>query len=295
MTPEELRSLLRKAWSKETTNDPHNWTPENPAWGQCVPTALVAQDFFGGKILQTIVRIKKENHPPEVSHFWNRLPDGREIDFTKEQLPNDAEILEDEIKTISRHGLFRIQNVRKRYAILRLAVENLIQPNPLFSDPIYQKCLEVSQASECQKMKFGCAVLYRQGRKEKLVAIATNKILEPLRSFCEPECIRLKIQSRTESMLGACGHAEEWALWLTIGLGIPLSGCSFYIAGFNTKDSNKPWLKKEKEHTCLRCTVQMYMAGVGKIYVPVVDHWEWLTSREALETSKAYALKEKKI
>ncbi len=294
MTPEELRSLLRKSWSRETTADPEYWSPNYPAWGQCAVTALVVQDFFGGELLRTWVRLADDNsgRPTQGSHYWNLLPDGKEADLTREQFPKGTIVPKGELRT--RTYVMSFAPARKRYSLLRLAVENLIQPNPLFSDPIYQKCLEVSQASECQKMKFGCLVLYRQECKEKLVAIATNKIIEPLRSFCDPECIRLKIQSRTESMLGACGHAEEWALWLTIGLGIPLSGCSFYIAGFNAKNS-KPWLKKEKEHTCLRCAVQMHMAGVGKIYVPVVDHWEWLNSREALETSKAYALKEKKI
>ena len=95
-------------------------------------------------------------------------------------------------------------------------------------------------------------------------------------------------------MLGACGHAEEWALWETVKQELPLDKCSLYIAGFNAKNS-KPWIKKERSHTCLRCAVQMYMAGVSKIYVPVVDRWESLTPKEALKTAKEYALGEKNI
>ncbi len=286
----ELKKLLKASWSKETSADPKIWTPKNPAWGQCVPSALTARDLKGGQILQTVVRIKKDGYPPEVSHFWNRLPDGQEIDYSKEQFPNDAEILEDEIKAISRHRLFRIQDVRRRYALLRLAVENQINPNPLFSNRLYQMCFESAQTSECQKMKFGCLVVY----KGKVVARTSNKTIEALRRLCEPECIRFKIQSRTESMIGACGHAEEWALWETVKLGIPLKDCSFYIAGFDGK-TNQPWIKKAKEHTCLRCAVQMHMAGVGKIYVPFIDRWGLMTSEEAVKASVAYALKEKKI
>ena len=96
-------------------------------------------------------------------------------------------------------------------------------------------------------------------------------------------------------MLGACGHAEEWALQEVFKKKLNPSSCSFYIAGFDSKTSN-PWIKKEAaDHTCLRCAVQMYMAGLGKIWVPFVDHWVSLTPEQAVIASKAYALKEKKI
>lgn len=285
---EELQELLRKSWSQETSADPEHWTPKNPAWGQCAISARVGYDFKGGEILRTKTKMSIEG--VQTSHYWNRFPDGKEVDFTKEQFPKGTVIPEAE--PCHEDYIFKSPNARKRYALLRLSVENLIRPNPLFLNPIYRMCLQTAMESECQKMRFGCLIFYN---KEKKIITAANNIIEPLRNFCEPECIRFKIQSRTESMLGACGHAEEWALWATVKLEIPPKECSLYIAGFDAKTS-KPWIKKEAaDHTCLRCAVQMYMADIGKIWVPFIDHWESLTPKEAVEKSAAYALKDKKI
>ncbi len=41
MTLGDLQKLLRKAWTRETSADPENWTPENPARNQCGVTALM--------------------------------------------------------------------------------------------------------------------------------------------------------------------------------------------------------------------------------------------------------------
>ena len=54
----DLQKLLQKAWSKETSFEPDNWTPENPAWGQYAVTALVVQDFFGGE-LKKLLELKR--------------------------------------------------------------------------------------------------------------------------------------------------------------------------------------------------------------------------------------------
>lgn len=281
MNQVELKKLLKAAWSKETSADPKNWTLKNPSWGQCAITALIVQDFLGGELVRTVVE-------PFGSHYWNKLPNGKEKDFTRQQFPKGTRVPRGESR--KRSYVLSYPPTVKRYAALRLSVENQINPNPLFQNRLYQMCFGAAQTSECQKMKFGCLVVY----KGKVVAKTSNKTIEALKHLCQPECIRFKIQSRTESMIGACGHAEEWALWETVKLGIPLKDCSFYIAGFDGK-SNQPWIKKANEHTCLRCAVQMHMAGVGKIYVPFVDRWGPITSEEAVKASIAYALKEKKI
>lgn len=283
----ELQEMLRKCWTKGTSGQPSKWTPENPAWGQCGVTALVVQDFFGGKLLRGWI----ESEEYIGSHYWNLLPNGREIDFTWEQFSKDVTRPKGELR--SREYVLSYPKTVKRYTLFRLAVENLIRPNPLFSDPIYRLCFEtiLEPECQCQKMKFACIVLDKNGVP---IVKTCNKTIKPLKHLCEPECIRFKIKSRTHSMIGACGHAEEWALWETAGSGIPLEECSFYIAGFYAKD-NKPYIKKEKIHTCLRCAVQMYMAQVGLIYVPVIDDWEPLTPDRAVKTAIAYALEEKSI
>lgn len=298
ITLPELETLLRKAWSRETSSDPEGWTAENPAWGQCVPTALIVQDFFGGGLLR---------HPLEGieglefmrSHYVN-LVDGKRIDLSQEQL-RGATLPEPKIRR--RKDLLSprfdeeeekktdvSKDTRRRYAQLRLAVENLISPNPLFEDPIFQMCFANAQLSDCQKMKFGAVVTHAG----KIVANTANKFIEPLRYLCEEECIRLNIQSRTESMIGACGHAEEWALKELIEQGIPPKECHLYEIGL--KADGTLWLEREyRDFTCLRCAVQMYMAELGAISVPVVDHWEELTPESAVKSSAFYATDKKQV
>lgn len=60
--PYEVQSALRKAWSLQTASQ---WTPDNPAAGQCNVTALLIHDLFGGDLLKTPL--------PAGDHFYNRI------------------------------------------------------------------------------------------------------------------------------------------------------------------------------------------------------------------------------
>lgn len=64
---------MRSAWSSASST---KWSRERPALGQCSPTALVVQDFFGGKLLKTRIG--------EAWHFYNEI-EGSTYDFTAEQ------------------------------------------------------------------------------------------------------------------------------------------------------------------------------------------------------------------
>ncbi len=90
MDIETLRTRLRQAWNADTSASPEQWGPTNPALGQCAVTALVIQDHFGGDLLRCKIN--------GISHYWNRLPDGSEIDLTKEQF----ERIESETETLTR-------------------------------------------------------------------------------------------------------------------------------------------------------------------------------------------------
>jgi hypothetical protein len=89
---EVLRPLVVAAWGPDTC-DPHNletegWQPDNPSRGQCGVTALVVQDLVGGDLIlgEVFVGDAKVGH-----HYWNRLPDGTEIDLTGDQfLPEET-------------------------------------------------------------------------------------------------------------------------------------------------------------------------------------------------------------
>lgn len=113
---------MRKSWSKETCYPPDQgkWSAENPALGQCAITALVIQDFLGGEILYC-----KHYH-----HYWNRLPNGTEVDLTKEQFAENVNPCLDEI--ISRKYILeseRAKNARtfERFLLLKQKVSEIIK------------------------------------------------------------------------------------------------------------------------------------------------------------------------
>jgi hypothetical protein len=90
LSVESLSEILRAAWGPDTC-DPHDlddWRPDNPARGQCGVTALVVQDLLGGDLIlgEVFTGEIKVGH-----HYWNRLPDGSEVDFTASQFhPGEA-------------------------------------------------------------------------------------------------------------------------------------------------------------------------------------------------------------
>jgi len=71
--PDEMQSALRKSWSLATARE---WTPDNPAAGQCNVTAILVHELFGGDLLKTPL--------PIGDHFYNRIA-GRRYDFTESQ------------------------------------------------------------------------------------------------------------------------------------------------------------------------------------------------------------------
>ena len=71
--PDEVQSALRKAWSLSTASQ---WTPTNPAAGQCNVTSLLVHDLFGDDLLKTPLSAG--------DHFYNRIG-GVRYDFTASQ------------------------------------------------------------------------------------------------------------------------------------------------------------------------------------------------------------------
>lgn len=79
VTLDRLIDAIQMSWGSDTTTDPENWTQENPSYGQCAVTSLIVQHFFGGSLVRTVVE--------GVSHYYNELPDGTELDLTRQQFP----------------------------------------------------------------------------------------------------------------------------------------------------------------------------------------------------------------
>ncbi|MFE5290692.1 hypothetical protein ACFQ8T_00810 [Isoptericola sp. NPDC056618] len=58
------------------------WTPERPSRDQCGMTALVVQDVLGGDLVLAEVHV---DGAQIGHHYWNRLPDGTDVDLTADQ------------------------------------------------------------------------------------------------------------------------------------------------------------------------------------------------------------------
>ena len=107
-----LEQRLRAGWCRTTSSDPGSWSPANPSFGQCAVTALVIQDHVGGELLRAAV--------DGVPHYWNRLPDGREIDLTRSQFGRSALNLLGE--TRSRQHVLSFPSTVDRYQLLKARV-----------------------------------------------------------------------------------------------------------------------------------------------------------------------------
>jgi len=79
-----LEDALHHSWGPDTCAgwETYGWDPKSPAFGQCAVTALVVQDFIGGKIVKD----------PEHDHYWNVLNDGTEVDLSREQFNESVKL-----------------------------------------------------------------------------------------------------------------------------------------------------------------------------------------------------------
>jgi 8-oxo-dGTP pyrophosphatase MutT (NUDIX family) len=84
LTLSKVRAAVRDAWGPDTCDpvDLADWRPGNPSRGQCGVTALVVHDLLGGELVLGEVF---EGGERRGWHYWNRLPDGTEVDLTGEQ------------------------------------------------------------------------------------------------------------------------------------------------------------------------------------------------------------------
>ena len=85
ITREGIEAAVRAAWARDTCDpvDVDDWSLANPARGQCGTTALTINDLLGGELL--VAEVLRSDGTRQGVHWWNRLPDGTEIDLTREQ------------------------------------------------------------------------------------------------------------------------------------------------------------------------------------------------------------------
>ena len=89
-----------------------HWSPADASRGQCAVTALLIQDLFGGSLLRAVVSGE--------SHYWNRLPDGTELDLTREQFSHF--VVDGVVVERDRSYVLSFPDTAERYALLRALV-----------------------------------------------------------------------------------------------------------------------------------------------------------------------------
>jgi len=122
-----IETAVNKAWMAETSSDPDNWTRENPAWGQCAVTAVAVNYYRGGKIIWSEALLPDGR---KISHYFNILKNGSEVDFTRSQFPEGTVIPPGVDKTkgfpTTKDYILSNEMTRKRYQILKLNLELIL-------------------------------------------------------------------------------------------------------------------------------------------------------------------------
>lgn len=116
-----LKRLFLLSWKQETCSPglKSEWTKENPALGQCAITALIVNDFFGGKIMRCM--------SSSGSHYYN-LIDDKLIDFTVEQFLGEIPQY-DEGEERTREYLLSNEDTKNRYEKLLYNLRQTIRQN----------------------------------------------------------------------------------------------------------------------------------------------------------------------
>jgi len=312
----ELQYLLRNSCSRETSDTPDRWTPENPLFGHCAVIAAIFQDFYGGWIKRALFPKKWADKFGSRSHYWNEgiafnsdLPEN--FDLSRDQFPKEFpynDFVGGKVGEMSKNKNWRdyvlsFPATWNRYEVLRERVAGFLKSNALFADERFQRAWGLAFSgfygeSKCPKMRFACSVYDKTGN---LITESTNKNFcaefgkERLCSFDGSTCIRLGMPSRTDATLGDCGHAPIWCLTKVFELGwkpSDLPMLDFYEAGFNPDGS--PWWRTELSYTCTYCENMFAIFGLDKIYGAFGGAWHPLWTKDSLYSSTEYAKGTKK-
>lgn len=115
MSIQELSKKLYLCYSKELCYPKvkDKWNDNNRYFGMCAITALVVNDYFGGKICKIYV--------DGISHYFN-LINNKVIDLTARQFENQIDYSKYEI--INR-DIIMTENTKKRYNMLKSKLEEI--------------------------------------------------------------------------------------------------------------------------------------------------------------------------
>lgn len=111
-----LRENIRNCWSLDTCADSYRdrWCSSNPSVGQCLVTALIVQDYFGGDIYKCKIK--------NYTHYFNNL-NGVIFDLTIEQFQMPQSVYKN-IEVINREKILKNENTKNRYDKLKSRLIN---------------------------------------------------------------------------------------------------------------------------------------------------------------------------
>lgn len=115
----KLIELLKLSWEKETCSPGlrDEWNQDNPSLGQCAITALILNDFLGGKIMRCMAS--------SGSHYYNII-DNKIIDLTIDQFLGEIpDYINGEERT--REYLLSNEDTRNRYEKLLYNLKNSLE------------------------------------------------------------------------------------------------------------------------------------------------------------------------
>lgn len=118
---DEVMDAIGFAWDKKTAYGwGKRWTIERPEVDQCAVTALVLQDYFGGKLLRCETDVG--------SHYWNEFENGIQFDATVKQFEYTGEVPDrSTVITRPRSYLLKNRDTAERYIILKKRVDTIIE------------------------------------------------------------------------------------------------------------------------------------------------------------------------
>ena len=119
ITLECLEAALNASWSIRTCYElmKRDYKRHKTSYGQCYPTTLIVNDYFGGRILSV-------NFSEGGSHYWNLIK-GKEIDLTRDQF--DRNQVFPKPKARSRLQITKEHGINQKYLLLKKRVEKLLE------------------------------------------------------------------------------------------------------------------------------------------------------------------------
>jgi len=129
----QLKQLLIQSWNLETCSPGlrDKWNEENQSLGQSAITALIVNDFFGGKIMRCMAS--------SGSHYYNIIDDEL-VDLTVEQFLGEIPQYENgEERT--REYLLSNKDTKNRYLLLNKNLQETIEEDKKIRQNRYQMCV----------------------------------------------------------------------------------------------------------------------------------------------------------